>query len=77
MTRSRRSRKSHPKPKHDSAVLLTVDEAARMVRVTERTVRKWISRGVLTGYRFGPGVIRIDRSELVKLTTPVSGGSVA
>ncbi|APA97593.1 helix-turn-helix domain-containing protein [Nocardia seriolae] len=48
-----------------------------MVRVTERTVRKWISRGVLTGYRFGPGVIRIDRSELVKLTTPVSGGSVA
>ncbi|MFE3195033.1 helix-turn-helix domain-containing protein [Nocardia sp. NPDC059240] len=77
MTRSRRSRKAHPKSKHDDTVLLTVRQAARVAHVDERTVRRWVNRGVLTRHWFGPGDIRIDRGELVNLGTPITGGSVA
>lgn len=32
---------------------LSVEDVAIMCGVTTRTVRGWLSRGVLTGYRFG------------------------
>lgn len=36
---------------------LSVEDVARRLNVTTRTVRGWLSRGVLTGYQFG-GVVR-------------------
>jgi excisionase family DNA binding protein len=36
---------------------LSVEDVAGRLGVTARTVRGWLSRGVLTGYRFG-GVLR-------------------
>ncbi|WP_306364630.1 helix-turn-helix domain-containing protein [Nocardia sp. CC227C] len=56
---------------------MTIQEAAKTVSVTERTVRNWISSGLLTGYRFGPKIIRINRTELLGLATPVNGEGVA
>lgn len=43
--------------------LLTVSEAAVVLRVTEYTVRKWLRKGVLKGRKI-EGVWRISRHEL-------------
>ncbi|MET8428354.1 helix-turn-helix domain-containing protein [Nocardia sp. NPDC059091] len=77
MTRSRSSLKVPIKPTPGGAPLVTIQEAAKTVSVTERTVRNWISNGLLTGYRFGPKIIRVDREELLALATPVNGQGVA
>ena len=39
--------------------LLTLIEAAEIARVHPRTIRRWVADGYLTGYRFGPRLIRI------------------
>ncbi|MFE3000717.1 helix-turn-helix domain-containing protein [Nocardia sp. NPDC059246] len=77
MTRSRSSLKVSIKSTPEGAPLVTLQEAAKTVSVTERTVRNWISNGLLTGYRFGPKIIRVDREELLALATPVNGQGVA
>ncbi|MGO1629459.1 MAG: helix-turn-helix transcriptional regulator [Microbacterium sp.] len=53
--------------------------ACEYIDVTERTLRNYIARGELTGYRFGSRSIRIDLDELEKLLTPIptAGGEVA
>lgn len=47
----------------DPPVFVTVREAARLSRVDEKTVRKWVSTQEVTEYRAGRGV-RILLSEL-------------
>jgi excisionase family DNA binding protein len=51
-------------PSRLPADLITLTEAAEIARVHPRTIRRWFSNGHLTGYRFGPRLIRIDPSEL-------------
>lgn len=56
---------------------VTIGSAAEYLSVTERTVRNYIARGDLTGYRIGTRSIRIDVHELEALLTPIptaSGG---
>lgn len=77
MPHPRSSRKVRVATTSEAAGLVTIQEAAKTVSVTERTVRNWIRDGLLTGYRFGPKIIRIERSELLGLATPVSGEGVA
>lgn len=57
-------------------------EAAEYLGVTDRTIRNYISRGYLTGYRLrGSRLVRVDRADLDALmaTIPtvgtVGGGS--
>ena len=50
---------------------ITVAEAALLVPVTEKTVRRWFNEGRLTRYRVGVRGVRVRRSELDKLITPV------
>jgi excisionase family DNA binding protein len=38
--------------------------AGEYAQVHPRTIRRWISAGLLTGYRAGPRLIRIDLNEL-------------
>lgn len=45
--------------------LLRVRECALQIRVSARTVRRWIRTGVLPAVRIG-GVIRVRESELEK-----------
>ncbi|GAB2535187.1 helix-turn-helix transcriptional regulator [Brachybacterium huguangmaarense] len=57
--------------------LASLAEAAEYLGVTERTIRNYIARGDLTGYRLGKRSIRIDVGELESLLTviPAAGGA--
>lgn len=50
---------------------VTLSDAAECLSVTERTVRNYIARGELTGYRIGARAIRIDQRELDGLLKPI------
>lgn len=57
---------------------VAIADAADYLSVTDRTIRNYIARGFLTGYRIGPRSIRVDLRELEELLTPiptVGGGS--
>lgn len=51
--------------------------ACEHIDVTERTLRNYIARGELTGYRLGSRTIRIDLDELEALLKPIptAGGA--
>jgi excisionase family DNA binding protein len=58
--------------------LLTIAEAAALIRVHPRTIRRRISEGALTAYRVGPSLIRLDADELDALLRPIPvAGAVA
>lgn len=43
---------------------LTIAAAAELIDVSTSTVRRWIARGQLRAYKFGPRAIRIDADDL-------------
>lgn len=42
----------------------SIAEAAEYAGVSTRTIRRYIASGLITGFRFGPRLIRIDLDEL-------------
>ncbi|MEV6070055.1 helix-turn-helix domain-containing protein [Nocardia sp. NPDC052001] len=71
-TKARRSTKS-VSPEN----LITYEEAAQTYNVSERTIRNWVQRGLLTVYVIGPRLKRIDKIQLSQLAVPVQGKGVA
>jgi excisionase family DNA binding protein len=54
---------------------LSQAEAAKYLAVTDRTIRNYIARGDLPGHRVrGSRLVRIDRSDLDKLLSPILVG---
>lgn len=51
--------------------LASIQEAARLCAVHPDTIRRRISSGQLTAYRFGPKLIRVDVTELEALLRPI------
>lgn len=51
---------------------ITVPEAAALAGKDPKTIRRWFNEGRLTKYRVGPRSVRVRRSELVQLITPVA-----
>jgi excisionase family DNA binding protein len=51
--------------------LMGLPQAAQYADVHARTIRRWIASGVLTAYRVGPRLIKIDRHELDGILRPV------
>jgi len=51
--------------------LVSISQAAEYLGVNERTIRRRISDGQLTGYRVGKRLIRVDISELESLLKPI------
>jgi excisionase family DNA binding protein len=49
----------------------SLDEAALHAHVCTRTIRRRIADGSITGYRFGPRLIRVDLDEVESLLTPM------
>lgn len=51
-------------PTRRSSPYVTLDRAAQHAQVTVQTIRNWIGKGYLTGYRVGPRQIRVNVVEL-------------
>jgi excisionase family DNA binding protein len=55
--------------------LLTQQQVAEILQVTVATVRSRIDRNELRAYRVGPRAVRIRRSDLDHILTPIESGS--
>jgi excisionase family DNA binding protein len=51
--------------------LLSVAEAARLLKVSVPTVKRWLKDGRIPAYHLGPRYIRIRRSDLARALTPL------
>jgi excisionase family DNA binding protein len=49
----------------------TLAEAAFYARLSEKTVRRWISQGSITGFRIGSRHIRVDLNEVDARMRPI------
>jgi excisionase family DNA binding protein len=54
---------------------VTVDEAAKLLKVASSTIRRWIREGNLSAYRIGKRRVAIRRADLATLITPVQLGA--
>ena len=49
----------------------SIAKAAHLADVSSRTIRRRIADGSITGYRFGPRIIRVDLAEIESLFRPM------
>lgn len=49
-----------------------IPQAATIYDVHDQTIRRWISEGRITGYRFGPRMLRVDLDELDAMLRPLA-----
>lgn len=61
-------------PEHD---LLTVAEAARILKVSQVTIHRWLKQGRIPSYHLGPRYIRIRRSDLGAVLKPARRSQAA
>jgi len=52
---------------------VSIEFVAEFYGVSQRTVRNWISDGVLNGYELGPRLIRLDYDEIENLPVRIHG----
>lgn len=52
---------------------VSIEFAAEFYGVSQRTIRNWISEGVLNGYELGPRLIRLDFDEIENLPVRIHG----
>lgn len=45
--------------------------AAEYLGVHTNTIRRYVAKGVITGYRIGPRLIRVDLDEIDALLSPI------
>ena len=51
--------------------ITSINAAAEYAGVSTKTIRRYIAAGRLTGYRFGPRLVKINLSEVDALLRPV------
>lgn len=51
--------------------LVSIETAGDYVDTCPRTVRNWVAAGLLTGYRVGPRLLRVDLNEVDAMLRPV------
>src|SRR5712692_2934833 len=68
---------AHPMAIGQDAELLTIVEAAKVLKVSTVTIHRWLKQGRLTAYRVGPRAVRISRSELTRVLSPRNGKEVS
>jgi excisionase family DNA binding protein len=62
-------------PVREAKTYETVADAARRTGVSTKTIRRRIAEGQLTGYRFGPHLIRLNPTEVDNLLRPIPGAA--
>lgn len=60
-------------PMHKSPLppLLSIQQAAAHLGVSEKTIRRYIAQGRIKANRVGPRLIRVDRESLMALANPI------
>jgi excisionase family DNA binding protein len=58
-------------PRRQARPLTGITQAAAYADVCDKTIRRWIADGRLTGYRVGPKLIKVDLNELDRIIRPV------
>jgi excisionase family DNA binding protein len=61
------------KPQKDLPARPNIKEAAEFHGVDDKTIRRYIAMGLLTGYRVGPRLIRLDRDSVLNLGNRIGG----
>lgn len=56
--------------------LASIPVAAEQFGVHHSTIRRYISAGRITGYRFGPRMLRVDLDELDAMLRPLATAGV-
>lgn len=51
--------------------LESITVAAEYIDVSTKTIRRWISAGIVTGYRAGPRLIKVDLNDLDAMLRPI------
>ena len=54
---------------------VSLSEAAEMLGVTTKTIRRYIAARKLPAYRVGPRLIRVDVADIEALLKPVGGAA--
>ncbi|HLZ70642.1 MAG TPA: helix-turn-helix domain-containing protein [Dehalococcoidia bacterium] len=57
--------------------LITVKEAAQLLRVSQVTIHRWLKQGRLRAYHVGPRALRLRREDLANLVLPVTAATPA
>jgi excisionase family DNA binding protein len=57
---------------HAPKRLKSIAAAAEYADLSQRTIRRYVAAGTITGYRVGPRLIKIDLNELDRLARPVA-----
>ena len=57
-------RPTQPTPKPAARRLVSLERGAQYADVSPRTLRRYIAAGLVTGYRCGPRMIRVDLDQL-------------
>jgi excisionase family DNA binding protein len=55
--------------------LIPIDQAAKDLSCSPRTVRRFIAESRLTGYRVGDRLLRVDAAEVESLARPIPTAS--
>ncbi len=53
------------------ARLTTIKATAERYGTTQHTIRCWIADGILTAYRIGPRMVRLDADEVDAMIRPI------
>ncbi|MCT2031764.1 helix-turn-helix domain-containing protein [Dietzia cinnamea] len=57
--------------------LESIPNAAEAYGVSPKTIRRYIAAGRITGYRFGPRMLRVDLDELDAMLRPLAAGGAS
>ncbi len=57
--------------------LLTVREAAQLLKVSTMTIKRWLKQGRLVAYHVGPRALRIKQEDLQDLLRPATASEAS
>lgn len=76
-TSSAPTRRSATPPARHPRRLAALSEGAAYSGLGQTTLRRYIARGIITGYRVGPKLLKVDLDELDALARPIPTASGA
>lgn len=63
------------RPAVSTRKLIPMAEAADYLCISDRTIRRYISAGILKAYRVGPRLIKVDLADIEAILNPTGGAA--